>query len=197
MKKLFMILLTAGSLGCVIGSSKPAQDSYGVKIANDPNAPVQVISVSPQVSQDGTAFEGAKFALQNTGKVPCNAFSVSFTITFNDAETRNATWQEDHVDLGYSEPDPATESRIMPQQTYNGDAGVMHVTPREPATITGVEAHLDYVEMADGKTYGNDPEKVGEAFHMTRWAHSAERKRLLNVYETHGLKGLLGELQRK
>ena len=195
MKSLILVFLAAGTLACTVGSGRPGQGTYGIKATNNSAYPLQIVSISPQVSEDGTAFEGAKVTLQNTGDVPCNAFAVSFIITFSDGQTRRATWQEDHVALGYSTQVP--NIRIMQKQSYDGDATGTRASTPESAAVTGIEARLDYVEMADGKRYGDDPDKVGQAFRMARWGASSERKRLLNVYKSGGTQALVGQLEQR
>lgn len=197
MKSVILIFLAAGALGCAVSSGRPGQGTFGVKATNNSSYPLQIVSISPQVSEDGTAFQGARVTLQNTAEVPCNAFAVSFIITFSDGETRRATWQEDHVALGYTTQVPATDNRIMQKQSYNGDATGMGVSTPESAAVTGIEARLDYIEMADGKRYGDDPDKVSEAFRMARWGASSERKRLLNVYKSGGTQALVEQLEQK
>lgn len=197
MKTVFLVFLAAGTLGCVVSSGRPGQGAFGVKATNNSSYPLQIVSISPQISEDATAFEGARVTLKNNGDVPCNAFAVSFIITFSDGETRRATWQEDHVALGYTTQIPATDNRIMQNQTYNGDATGMRLSSPESAAVSGIEARLDYIEMADGKRYGDDPDKVGQEFRMSRWGASSERKRLLAVYKSGGTEALVNELERK
>ncbi len=197
MNKVFPILLAASAAVGVLGAVRLAQDTNQVKLTNDPSYPLQMVSVSPQLSNDATEFRGAKVTLRNTGNVPCAAFAVSFILTFSNSETRRSAWQEDHIPLGYANASLATDRQIMPNQIYTAEATGLRVPAHEPATITGIEARIDYVEMADGKTYGEDQDKVGEAFRMTRWGHIIERKRLLDLYNTGGLEALLEELKRE
>ncbi len=97
--------------------------------------------------------------------------------------------------VGYTKPDA---DPIAANQIYTADAtGRVQVRGRESATVAGVEARVDYVEMADGKKYGEDPGKVWETFRMSRWERAAERSRLLSIYDTNGFQALLDELKRR
>lgn len=198
MNKVFLTLIAAGAMAGLSASAWSAQGSYAVKLANDPSYPVQMVSVSPQISQDGLNFEGAKVILRNTGGVPCEAFSVSFILTFNNGETARSSSQVDFASLGYKSPGTGSDRRIIPGQVYTEDwTGRMRVPPPEPAVIVGVEARLDYIKMADGRSYGPDPDHIGQQFQFMRWGKILERGRLLDVYKTKGIEALLGELERK
>lgn len=197
MKKLFLIVPVAVAIVAVLGFARHGQGRGGMKVSNNPSYPLQVITVSPELSPDSTQFRGAKVTLQNAGVVPCNGFAMSFIVTFNDGETESARWQEDHIPYGYSSPGPAADRRIMPMQTYSIDATGMTVASREPATIVGIETRIDYIEMADGKTFGDDQNKARQDFRMNRFGHRAERKRLLDIYKKGGVQALLSELQRQ
>ncbi len=195
MRKVWLLLLGASLMMGVLGAARLArQDAHGVGLANNASYPLQIVSVSPQVSEDATEFRGAKVTLQNTGNVPCVALALSLVLTFSNSETRKVGWHEDHAPFGYAKPD---SDPIAANQTYTADVTGVQVLGRESATVAGVEPRVDYVEMADGKTYGEDPDGVGETIRMTRWGHAAERKRLLSIYDTNGLQGLLGELNRE
>lgn len=198
MKKVLLSLLVAGAIGGVPGWAQSAQGRYAVKQANSPGYPLQITSVSAQISQDGIEFDGAKVTLKSTGKVPCDAFSIGFIITFSDGQTRRPSFQVDFAGLGYTTPGPGPNARIMPGQTYVADAtGRIRVRAPQPAVILGVEARLDYIKMEDGKTYGPDPGHIREQFRYMRWGTMMERERLLDIYKTKGIQMLLGELQRK
>jgi len=198
MVKTLLGLLAAGAMAGVIGSAQSPQGGYSVKLANDPAYPLQIVSVSPQISQDGIEFDGATLTLKNTGKAPCDAYSVGFTLTFNDGTTRTASLQEDFAFLGYKTQGSGPDPRIMPGQVYTVDGTErMQVRAGQPAVITGVEVRLDYVESVDGKTFGPDPSHIREQFQYMRWGTSMERGRLLDIYKTKGIQGLLDELQRK
>lgn len=193
----FRTILAASTLAGASGLARPSQEEYGVKVTNGRGYPVQIISVVPRVSQDGSEFEGAKVRLQNIGDVPCEAFSVSFIITFTDAETRTASLQEDHAPLGFSKGSTPLDKLIVPRQIYVAEALGLRVPALEPSTVSGIEARLDYVQMANGKTYGNDPDHAGEQMRMMRWGRKAERERLLDVYRSGGMQALVKELERK
>lgn len=176
---------------------RPAQQEQGAVITNNPNYPLQIVSVTPRVSSDGTGFEGAKIRLRNTGILPCDAYEVSFTITFSDAEQRRASVREDLTPLGYAKPGPTGDQRIMPAQVHDLDATGMRVTSLAPASVTGIEARIDYILMANSQAYGEDPDHAGEELRMMRWGRKAERNRLLNVYKSGGTQALVEQLEQK
>ena len=197
MRKLTLLVLLVGAAVGFRGTARVSQTAHGVKVVNNDSYPLQIVSVTPQLSEDATELTGMVVTLRNTGGAPCVAFAVSLVLTFGNSETREVRLQEDHVALGYAKPYSPTDP-IPGNQIYTVDrTGTLRVSAREPATIVGVEARLDYVELADGKRYGPDPERVGETFRMTRWGHAAERKRLLSIYDSSGLQALLEELKRE
>jgi hypothetical protein len=178
------------ALGALCGSGL-AQE---VQLKNDPTYPLQIVSVSsPQLSEDGTVFHGATVSVQNTGSVPCVAFAVSLVLELSNSQTHRVSFQEDHNALGYAKGSSSDEIALGQTYTMRNTTGVRMIIP-SGVTITGIQARVDYVGMADGKRYGDD--KVGQTFRMTRWEHAAERVRLLKIYNTQGLQALLDELQR-
>lgn len=188
--------VTASGMVAALGAACLAQDAPAVRLANNDSDPLQIVSVSPRLSDDLTKFEGAKVTVQNTGSVPCVAFGVSLVLTFSNSEERTTKLSVDLVSLGYAKPGSAS-NRIAPKQVYTETMHVRTAARESSATITGIEARVDYVEMADGKKYGEDPGRLGEIFRMSRWGHAAERKRLLDIYDSSGLQALLDELKRE
>jgi hypothetical protein len=181
-------------IGLVLGGLCGSALAQEVELKNDPTFPLRLVSVSsPQFSEDGTVFHGATLTVQNTGSVPCVDFSVSLVVQLSNLQTRRVAFREDHNALGYARG----SSEIAPGQNYTTRGWPRARIPiPSGVTITGIQARVDYVGTADGKSYGDDPDKVGETFQMMRWGHAAERKRLLEIYNTQGLQALLDELQR-
>ncbi len=173
MRKVWLWVLAVSMMVGVLGAFWLVHAANHVKLANANNEsyPLKIVSVSPQLSEDATEFRGAKVTLKNTADERCVAFAVSFVVTFSNSERREVKLQEDHVALGYAKPYSAADL-IPANQIYTAET-TGRVAAREPATFAGVEAHIDYVEMADGKTYGEDPDSVGEEFRVTRWSHAA------------------------
>jgi hypothetical protein len=167
-----------------------------VELKNDPSYPLQLVSVSSlQFSEDGTVFHGATVSVQNMGSVPCVAFAVSLVLELSNSQTRRMTFSEDHNALAYAKGSSSDE--IVPGQTYimRDTTGVRLPIPIG-VTITEIQARVVYVETADGKSYGDDRDKVGPSFRIGRLERAAERARLLKIYNTQGLQALLDELQR-
>jgi len=197
MKNSRLAVLLVGVVAGLVVVHRASKSAQGVKLANNESYPLQIVLVSPQLSEDSTELMGATVTLRNTGNVPCVAFAASLVVTFSNSETRKMRWEEDRIALGYAKPffpgDP-----ISPNQIYTANRrGTVRLAAHEPSPVVGVEATLDYVEMADGKRYGADPARVGETMRMARWAHVIERKRLLNIYDSDGLQALLDELKRE
>jgi hypothetical protein len=169
-----------------------------VQLKNDPTLPLQIVSVSPQLSQrsDGaTIFQGGDITVQNTGTVPCVAFAVSVVIELSNSKTDSVALGGDLNAFGYLKPIPA-QNELAPGQTYTmHNMGLNYVTGPD-ITVTGIKAQVDFVRTDDGTRYGNDPNKVGVRLQMKEGARSSERKRLLRIYNSGGLSALLKELQR-
>jgi len=184
------------AIGLVLGALCGSGLAQEVELKNDPAYPLQLVSVSsPQFSEDGAVFHGATVSVQNTGSVPCVAFAVSLALELSNSQTRRVRFQEDHNALGYAKG----SSEIAPGQTYtmnNMTATGVRIPIPSGVTITGIQARVDYVGTADGKSYGDDPDKMGKTFRMARWGRAAERTRLLEIYKTQGLQALLDELKR-
>lgn len=97
-RRWFSFLVTGLMLG-TLGASGLAQQ---VQLKNDPTYPLQIVSVSPAVSGDGTTLQGARVTVQNTGNVACVAFSVTLILDLSNSQTRKVTFREDHNALGYA-----------------------------------------------------------------------------------------------
>ncbi len=187
------IYLLSGLTVAIFGRPAYAQQ---VQLKNDPAYPLQIVSVNPSVS-NATTFKGAKVTVQDMGKAPCVAFSVGLVFELSNFQTRRVTFREDHNALGYS-IGSSSQDQIPPGETYTmpNTSGVQFLAPKG-TTITGIEALVDYAEMSNGKKYGQDPDRLGELFGMMRWTRGAERKRLLNLYNTQGLQALLAAMERQ
>ncbi|MGH9452663.1 MAG: hypothetical protein ACRD2O_01680 [Terriglobia bacterium] len=188
--KVWMTTFAAGAVLAGLGTVALAQQ---VRLSNDPTYPVQIVSVSPRLSDDG-ALDGVKVTLRNVGTVPCEVFSVSLVLTFSNSQTARAAVRAGSDDLGYKNLKP--KGIIAAGQDYTENSTI-HIPPPSGGTITGIGAGIDYIAMADGKGYGPDPEKVARQVGMMRFARVGERKRLLNIYKTQGLQALLNDLERQ
>jgi len=184
------------AVGLAFGALSVSGFAQEVELKNDPSYPLQLASVSSlQFSEDGTVFHGATVSVRNMGSVPCVAFAVSLLLELSNSQTRRMTFSEDHDALAYAKGGSSDE--IVPGQTYvmRDTTGVRLPIP-SGVTITEIQARVVYVETADGKSYGDDRDKVGPGFGIRRSERAAERARLLKIYNTQGLQALLDELQR-
>lgn len=159
-----------------------------VEISNDPKYPLQIATVSPQIGP-GSSLNGVKIVFRNAVQAPIVALSASVLVRLSNSSTKRITLSEDHA--GSSRPTP-----LGPGQFYERTSQ-SRIVPRQGVTITGVEARVDYIEMADGTTYGPDPDNVQQQFRTNRFVKRTEREKLLQLYQERGLNALLDELKRR
>lgn len=162
-----------------------------VQIKNDPKQPIQIVSVVPQITT-GTVINGVRVVFRNNGPTEIVALSAVLRLRFSNSTSNRIVISQDHIGLGYA----AGTSGIAPGQIYERVA-TGRITPQPGVTLVGIDAEVDYVEMADGSTYGKDADGVKTRFAHMRYAKRTERARLLKIYQQQGLNELLGELNRR
>ncbi len=183
--------------GFVVGIFVADGFAQEVFLNNNPSYPLQIVSVSPNIGDGGSAYNGAKVTLRNTGNVACVAFGVSVILHLSNSQTARQSILEDHVALGQALPG---SQPIAPGALYEaGNRSFMQTRLPVPkgVTIERIEARVDYVEMADGKTYGADPDALRIGLSARRLAAKAERARLLKIYRDQGIDALVTELTRQ
>lgn len=177
-----LMLLTLAPL---VGSSQ------AVQLRNNPDYPLQIVSVLPDIQAGGKLIAGARISVRNTHQVPCVAFAVSVSVKFDNGESRRMTIAQDARHLGFDDP----AGQVAPGQLLDRASRSQIAVP-PTAKIVAVQGRVDYVEMADGTTYGDDPDDYKKLFGLLRASRQQERKRLLRVYGEKGLGALLEELRR-
>ncbi len=186
---------TALAVAMVVGAVMTRGFAQEVQLRNDANFPLQILSVSPDVGDGGRTYNGARVSMRNTGNVACVAFAVSVVLTLSNSQTRRESIREDHAALGYAQPDPRA---IGAGQVYEAGNVVRSRLPIPAgATIDHIEARVDYIEMADSKTYGPDPDDLRKELRSRRFGTKAERTRLRKLYQEQGFSVLLNELMRQ
>jgi hypothetical protein len=185
------VLVSSAAAFMLVTLVSPARGQE-VQIRNDPSYPVQILYVSPSIAEGGTAVSGASVSVRNTGSVDCVAISVAVVVKYTNSLARHVMIStRDYSGLGYT----YTSGGVPPGQVQD-IPGAGTVTTPQGSTIANLEARVDYIEMADGTTYGNDPHNVRQQINMSRGAKRAERARLLKIYQETGIDALISELKR-
>jgi hypothetical protein len=174
-------------LACGVILLVSAVFGQGIEIANDPKYPLQIVSVSPHIGPTGS-FNGMKILFKNTASAPIIALSASVVVRLSNSKSNRITLSEDHADS--SRPTPLGAGQLYERTSQSG------IKPPSGVTITGVQARVDYIEMADGTMYGPDPDNMKQHFKTTRFVRRSERKRLQQIYQDKGVNALLEELKR-
>lgn len=179
------------TLSLFVGLYSSPVSAQRVELNNEPSIPLQIISVTPDVRENGKVFAGAQIALQNVGDKTCVAFVVSLTLHFADGQVRRVAIAEDRIDHGFRD-----EVRGIEPNTTHVAGSRSQIQVQSGATIKNITAKVDYIELPGGITFGSDPDRFKRQFTMSRFVRQVERKRLLRLYEEKGFGALLEDLRR-
>lgn len=161
------LVVAAHATGQSPGGSKAVQGSGGrVSVRTQPGAPLRVSSVKD--NSDDADAPVVEFVVENLGGKPIQAFWIAY-----DTVARGFK-----VTLGLGVND-ATSEQVLPPGRRR-ELGILN-REKQPVALS-----VDFVEFADGTTWGADAARYAESLEAERAGGRAESQRLLKLLGTGG-----------
>ena len=159
-------------------SRQPAQSSLNrVAVQSPPDAPLRISSVVD--NSDDPEAPLVNFVLENVSGKPIQAYWISY----------DTIAQGINVRLGSGVNATSQESILPPGKR------------RETAVLNRgkekISLSVDFIEFADGTTWGDDTAKYGESLAAERRGAQAEAERLRKMLDTSGLSAVVAAVSER